>query len=90
MGKIKPHLIEIGVFVLVIFALSMGARSRNRLWNDEIGLWIDCAGKSPNKARPYVNLGLAYFNAGAYDKSQGYGKEGDRDRPEIRLCVLYP
>jgi tetratricopeptide (TPR) repeat protein len=75
MGKIKPHLIEIVVFLVVIFLLSVGAHSRNRLWNDEIALWIDCAGKSPNKARPYVNLALAYFNAGAYDKSQEMAKK---------------
>jgi tetratricopeptide (TPR) repeat protein len=69
-GKIKPHLIEIGIFLIVTLLLSIGTHSRNRLWNDEIGLWIDCVKKSPNKARPYINLGLAYFNAGAYDKSQ--------------------
>jgi tetratricopeptide (TPR) repeat protein len=70
MGKIKPHLIEIGIFLIVTLLLSIGSHSRNKLWNDEIGLWIDCVKKSPNKARPYTNLGLAYFNAGAYDKSK--------------------
>jgi tetratricopeptide (TPR) repeat protein len=67
--KIKPHLIEAAIFVAVIFLLSAGTYSRNKLWNDEIGLWTDCVKKSPNKARPYVDLGVAYFNAGVYDKS---------------------
>ena len=69
MGKIKPYLIEISIFVVVIFLLSVGSYSRNRLWNDEISLWTDCVKKSPNKARPYVDLGIAYFNVGTYDKS---------------------
>jgi superkiller protein 3 len=67
--KIKPHPIETAIFVAVILLLSIGTYSRNRLWNDEIGLWIDCVKKSPHKARPYINLGVAYFNAGAYDES---------------------
>ena len=36
----------------------------------QIALWTDCAKKSPNKARVYVNLGFAFFNAGIYDKAQ--------------------
>ncbi len=60
---------EIAVFVVVILLLSVGTYLRNRLWNDEIGLWTDCVKKSPNKARPYADLGVAYFNAGNYGKS---------------------
>ena len=67
--KIKLHPIETVIFVAVILLLSIGTYSRNRLWNNEIGLWTDCVKKSPNKARPYINLGVAYFNAGAYDES---------------------
>jgi tetratricopeptide (TPR) repeat protein len=61
--------VETAIFVAVILLLCVGTYSRNRLWNDEIGLWIDCVKKSPGKARPYINLGVAYFNAGVYDKS---------------------
>ena len=68
-AKIRLHIIEIAIFVPVILLLSIGTYSRNRLWNDEIGLFTDCIKKSPNKARPYVNLGIAYLNAGTYDKS---------------------
>ena len=66
---IKTDLIEILVFVLVIFFLSAGSYWRNQLWSDEINLWTDCVKKSPNKARPFVNLGLAYFESGQYDKA---------------------
>jgi len=53
----------------VILLLSIGTYSRNRLWNNEVEFLIDCVKKSPNKARPYSNLGVAYFYEGAYDKS---------------------
>lgn len=67
--KLKPHLIEIIVFALVILLLTVGAHRRNRLWENEIDLWTDCVKKSPKKARPYFNLGFAYMNGGAYDKA---------------------
>jgi tetratricopeptide (TPR) repeat protein len=67
--KFKRHFLETAVCIVIILLLSIGSYSRNKLWNDEIGLWIDCVKKSPGKARPYINLAVAYFNAGAYDKS---------------------
>jgi tetratricopeptide (TPR) repeat protein len=69
MEKTKFHRIETVIFVAVILLLTVGTYSRNALWNDAISLFTDCVKKSPNKARPYVNLGVAYLNAGAYDKS---------------------
>ena len=69
MEKMKPHVIEIGIFFIVILMLSVGTYARNRLWNNEKDLWADCVKKSPHKARPYVNLGMAYLNEGAYDKA---------------------
>jgi protein O-mannosyl-transferase len=68
-ARIKNHLPEIIVFSAVILLLSIGTYARNALWNDEIGLWVDCIRKSPHKGRAYVNLGFAYFNAGDYDRS---------------------
>ena len=67
--KIKLHPIETAIFMTVILLLSIGTYSRNRLWNNEVEFLIDCVKKSPNKARPYSNLGVAYFFEGAYDKS---------------------
>jgi tetratricopeptide (TPR) repeat protein len=66
---LKPNLAEILVFALVIGLLVLGAYSRNRVWTDDVDLWMDVVKKSPNKARPYVNLGYAYLNAGAYDQA---------------------
>lgn len=69
MGKIKPNLIEGVVFFVIILLLSMGTYFRNEIWKDEVELWKDCLKKSPHKARPYVNLGFAYLQAGIYDRA---------------------
>lgn len=69
MEKIKPHLIEIVIFLAVISLLSWGTYSRNNLWGNKISLWADCVKKSPHKGRPYVNLGFAYIESGQYDKA---------------------
>jgi tetratricopeptide (TPR) repeat protein len=69
MGKIKPYLTEIVIFLAVISLLSWGTYSRNLLWGNKINLWNDCVKKSPHKARPYVNLGFAYIESGQYDKA---------------------
>lgn len=42
---------------------------RNRVWKNEIVLWSDAVNKSPGKARPYNNRGLAYLDRREYDKA---------------------
>jgi superkiller protein 3 len=69
MAKIRPHLIEISLFMVVILLLTVGSYSRNRVWKDEISLCTDGVKKSPRKGRAYVHLAAAYFSAGMYDKS---------------------
>jgi tetratricopeptide (TPR) repeat protein len=66
---LRRNLLEILIMTLTIGLLAIGAYSRNQVWNDEVRLWMDCIEKSPNKARPYVNLGLAYLNSGDYKKA---------------------
>jgi Flp pilus assembly protein TadD len=41
--------------------------ARNVVWQDELSMWKDVARKSPNKVRPYNNLGFIYENRGMYD-----------------------
>ena len=86
MGKTKFHPIEIAIFAGVIFLLSVGAYSRNKLWNDEIGLWADCVRKSPHKSRSYVNLGFAYMNAGIFDKALEAAQKGIEIDPKNAMA----
>ena len=44
----------------VVVCLSVLTWQRNDVWRDPVGLWTDVIHKSPNKARGYSNLGLAY------------------------------
>ncbi len=48
---------------------SVATYQRNRVWNDEISLWSDVVQKSPNKARGYNNLGVAYVNQNRLDQA---------------------
>ncbi len=59
----------IPVLFLVVLVLSCTAYARNAVWQDEIRLWKDTASKSPYKARPHNNLGLAYYKNGSIDKA---------------------
>jgi len=57
------------ILAALIACYSVMAYTRNRVWKDEITLWSDVVAKSPNKARPYLNRGLAYSVAGEYEKA---------------------
>jgi len=48
------------VLLLIILAFSVAAYARNSVWKEQIALWGDTAKKSPLKARPHYNLGVAY------------------------------
>jgi tetratricopeptide (TPR) repeat protein len=56
-----PLLIGSAALVLV---LAVTAFQRNHVWGDPVRLWKDVASKSPGKARPVNNLGMALENAG--------------------------
>ena len=51
---------------LAAAALGLGllAFQRNEVWASNLTLWKDAERKSPELARPHLNLGLAYQNAG--------------------------
>lgn len=52
------------VLALVVSWYAVLAYSRNFIWKNELTLWSDVVSKSPRKARPYYNRGLAYQNRG--------------------------
>lgn len=49
---------------LYICLFSYWTVQRNLVWADEQTIWEDCAKKSPEKARPYNNLGIIYAQNG--------------------------
>lgn len=50
--------------VLLALVLGIATWQRNHVWGDNIRLWQDVVEKSPNKGRPYNNLGVALEKAG--------------------------
>ncbi|HLG18768.1 MAG TPA: tetratricopeptide repeat protein [Bdellovibrionota bacterium] len=44
--------------------------ARNQVWNSEVSLWQDSVGKSPQKPRPYLNLGAALADEGRYTEAE--------------------
>ncbi|MDB4443750.1 tetratricopeptide repeat protein [bacterium] len=66
---IKPKWLYFGVLCAVAILLSFWTYERNGVWRDDISIWADCAKKSPNKARPHSNLGVAFLQQGRTEEA---------------------
>jgi tetratricopeptide (TPR) repeat protein len=53
----------------VVLLLSYWTYDRNSLWSDKVLIWNDSVEKSPMKARPHNNLGVALKNRGDLQKA---------------------
>jgi len=64
----SKNTIKTMVIILTLIAIfnSILTYQRNKVWKDEITLWSDVVAKSPHKARPINNRGLAYSNQGNF------------------------
>lgn len=49
---------------MVILVLTAASWQRNRDWRSEVSIWQDTVRKSPNKSRPWYNLGTHLTDAG--------------------------
>ncbi len=56
--------VMVSMLLVIVACYSILAYNRNLAWKDELTLWNDAVLKSPQKARPYNNRGLAYFDKG--------------------------
>jgi len=52
-----------------ILLFSYWTYERVPVWGNTLALWSDASKKSPNKARPHYNLGLAYDEKGMWDEA---------------------
>jgi tetratricopeptide (TPR) repeat protein len=59
--------LKIGLLVILIVGLSVWTYQRNSVWKNELTLWSDIVKKSPNKARPHLNLGIMLSRLGKTD-----------------------
>jgi tetratricopeptide (TPR) repeat protein len=65
----RKHLTTI-VCGIIIAVLAAGAYYRNEIWGSEISLWRNAASKSPNKARPVINLSTALAQQGRFEEAK--------------------
>ena len=56
----------VGAMAAVIIILAIASHRRNVVWQQALTLWQDTVAKSPNKGRPYSELGAAYEQHGNY------------------------
>ncbi len=65
---LKPK-IAAAVLLLAPVALAFATHERNKVWADNETLWRDAERKSPQLARPHINLGVACQAARRYDEA---------------------
>lgn len=63
----REHRLLLAAGALLGCVLGALTFSRNAVWQDNVSLWSDVVRKSPNKARPHVNLGRALMERGQAD-----------------------
>jgi protein O-mannosyl-transferase len=64
--------VVIGMLVVITVVLSGVSYARNSIWKDDVTLWSDIVRLSPNKSRPYNNLGVAFNHNGQYNRAARY------------------
>jgi hypothetical protein len=61
---LKHSFVKVVFLCIVMLLFSVWTYERNMVWNDKVTLWGDCVAKSPDKARPHNNLGVALKDQG--------------------------
>jgi tetratricopeptide (TPR) repeat protein len=74
--------IEIVVLFVVILLYGLATYQRNLVWKYDLSLWSDVVKKSPYKARPHNNIGLALNNNNLVDKAILELKKALRLKPD--------
>ncbi|MFC1844606.1 tetratricopeptide repeat protein [Thermodesulfobacteriota bacterium] len=59
----------IACIAVVILVFAGTAYARNSVWRNNVVLWQDVVSKSPQKARPHLNLGVAYDKKGLREEA---------------------
>ncbi len=67
--KLSPFLISCILLLATVFPLGIAVYQRNKVWRDELSLWMDVVNKSPNKARGHNGLGVVYEKQKQFDEA---------------------
>ena len=66
---IRPKWLCVALLSILTAAGSIGTYTRNQVWTSAVTIWQDSALKSPQKARPYNNLGVALASVGRVNEA---------------------
>ena len=66
---VKPAWLQAVLLCTMVTAGAIWTYERNTVYNDRITFWQDCVKKSPRKARPHNNLGVALADQGYHDEA---------------------
>jgi tetratricopeptide (TPR) repeat protein len=78
---VKPIWLKAVILCALAIVGSVWTHERNEVWRDRITIWQDCVKKSPQKARPYNNLGVALTDQGYYDEAIGQYQKALQIKP---------
>jgi tetratricopeptide (TPR) repeat protein len=73
------------VLGVCVIALGAAAHARNEIWSNELVLWEDVVQKSPGKARPHLNLAVAYHEKGQTEKAIEHFRRALEIQPDRAL-----
>ncbi len=84
--RTKVGAASVGAAVAIVLVLASATFARNQVWSSAKSLWSDAAGKSPNKPRVLINVGVAHHGEGELDEAISYYCRALALDPEIPLA----
>lgn len=66
---LKPKWLQAALLCAMVTIGAVWTYERNAVYSDRITFWQDCVNKSPRKARPHNNLGVALADQGDHDEA---------------------
>ena len=66
---VKPAWLPAALLCAMVTVGAVWTYERNAVYSDRVTFWQDCADKSPGKARPHNNLGVALADQGYHDEA---------------------
>jgi Tfp pilus assembly protein PilF len=66
---VKPTWLQTALLCTMVTVGAVWTYERNAVYSDRITFWQDCVNKSPRKARPHNNLGVALADQGYHEEA---------------------
>ena len=85
-GQRKLRAIGVAIFTAVIIVLSVVTYARNTVWRSQLALWQDCVEKSPQKARPHLNMGVALAKQGRTEEAVEHYLQALKIKPDYVMA----